>query len=133
MPHLTYCGDAILGEGVNVGAGTIFANYDGTHKSTTHLGDDVFIGSNSVRVAPVDIADGAFIAAGSAVTQDVPAGALGVARSHLHVSNGWVARTRPGSKADRSAAAHEGGIHPAVQASRDVLEADAAEKAEGGR
>ena len=132
VPHLTYCGDAILGEGVNVGAGTIFANYDGAHKSTTHLGDDVFIGSNSVLVAPVDIADGAFIAAGSAVTQDVPAGALGVARSHLHVSNGWVARTRPGSKADRSAAAHEGGIHPAVQASRDVLEADAAEKAEGG-
>jgi len=128
VPHLTYCGDAILGEGVNVGAGTIFANYDGSHKSTTHLGDDVFIGSNSVLVAPVDIADGAFIAAGSAITQDVPAGALGVARSHLHVSNDWVARTRPGTKAERSASAHDGGVHPAVQASRDVLEADAAQK-----
>ncbi|MFZ2624972.1 MAG: bifunctional UDP-N-acetylglucosamine diphosphorylase/glucosamine-1-phosphate N-acetyltransferase GlmU [Propionibacterium sp.] len=125
VPHLSYCGDAILGEGVNIGAGTIFANYDGSHKSTTHLGDDVFIGSNSVLVAPVDIGSGAFVAAGSTITDDIPAGALAVARGRLHISQGWVAKRRPGTKADLAASADPGGIHPAVQASRDILAADA--------
>ncbi len=126
VPHLSYCGDAIVGERVNVGAGTIFANYDGKHKSTTHLGDDVFIGSNSVLVAPVDVADGAFIAAGSAVIDDVPAGALAVARGREYVSEGWVAKNHPGSKAAQAAGASDGAIHPAVQASRDALAVDSA-------
>ncbi len=103
VPHLTYCGDAIIGSGVNVGAGTIFANYDGSNKHQTKLGDEVFIGSNSVLVAPLTIGDGAFIAAGSAVTGDIPAGALGVARSRAHISEGWVTRTRPGTKAAEAA------------------------------
>ncbi|MDK9300852.1 bifunctional UDP-N-acetylglucosamine diphosphorylase/glucosamine-1-phosphate N-acetyltransferase GlmU [Propionibacterium freudenreichii] len=126
VPHLTYCGDAIIGEDVNVGAGTVFANYDGKHKSTTHLGDDVFIGSNSVLVAPVDVADGAFVAAGSAIIDDVPAGALAVARGREHVSDSWVAARHPGSKADEAARNSTGDIHPAVQASRQALAADAA-------
>lgn len=125
VPHLSYCGDAIIEEGVNVGAGTIFANYDGTHKSTTHVGKNAFVGSNSVLVAPVDVGDGAFIAAGSAVVDDVPAGSLAVARSREHVSPGWVARTRKGSKADQAAQKSNGTIHPQVQESRDVLAADA--------
>jgi len=123
VPHLTYCGDARIGENVNVGAGTIFANYDGTNKSVTHLGDNVFIGSNSVLVAPVDIAPGAFIAAGSAVVEDVPAGALAVARGHQHVSEGWVSKKRPASKAAASAAGAEQGVHPDVQASREKVAA----------
>lgn len=118
VPHLTYCGDAEIGEGVNVGAGTIFANYDGTNKARTHLGDNVFIGSNSVLVAPVDVADGGFVAAGSAIVEDVPAGALAVARGKQHVSEGWVTRRRPASKAAASAAASDGGIDPGVAESR---------------
>lgn len=121
VPHLTYCGDAVLGEGVNVGAGTIFANYDGTNKSTTHLGDHVFIGSNSVLVAPVDIADGAFIAAGSAITDDVTPGSLAVARGKQHVSDGWVRRRRPLSKAAKASEECDGQIHEKVQDSRDKL------------
>ncbi|SER72153.1 bifunctional UDP-N-acetylglucosamine pyrophosphorylase / Glucosamine-1-phosphate N-acetyltransferase [Propionibacterium cyclohexanicum] len=124
VPHLSYCGDAILGEAVNIGAGTIFANYDGKHKSTSHLGDDVFIGSNSVLVAPVDIASGAFVAAGSTVTEDIPAGALAVARGRLHISEGWVHRRRPGTGADVAALHDKGAIHPAVQASREILDAE---------
>ncbi|WP_420174225.1 bifunctional UDP-N-acetylglucosamine diphosphorylase/glucosamine-1-phosphate N-acetyltransferase GlmU [Luteococcus sp. OSA5] len=121
VPHLTYCGDARIGEGVNVGAGTIFANYDGTNKSVTHLGDDVFIGSNSVLVAPVDVAPGAFVAAGSAVVEDVPAGGLAVARGRQHVSEGWVAKKRPASKAAGAAAKAAPEIHPDVAASREKV------------
>ncbi|GAA2181309.1 bifunctional UDP-N-acetylglucosamine diphosphorylase/glucosamine-1-phosphate N-acetyltransferase GlmU [Brooklawnia cerclae] len=121
VPHLTYCGDAWIGEGVNVGAGTIFANYDGKHKSPTHLGDNVFIGSNSVLVAPVDVADGAFVAAGSAVVDDVPPGALAVARGRQHISDGWVAKRRPGSKAAQSAAESSGQVHQAVEQAREKL------------
>ncbi|MGO4957922.1 bifunctional UDP-N-acetylglucosamine diphosphorylase/glucosamine-1-phosphate N-acetyltransferase GlmU [Luteococcus sp. Sow4_B9] len=121
VPHLTYCGDARIGEGVNVGAGTIFANYDGTNKSVTHLGDNVFIGSNSVLVAPVDIADGAFVAAGSAVVEDVPAGGLAVARGRQAVKEGWVNNKRPNSKAAQSASKCPGEVHPDVAASREKM------------
>ncbi len=124
VPHLTYCGDAILGEGVNVGAGTIFANYDGSHKSPTHLGDHVFIGSNSVLVAPVDIGDGAFVAAGSAVVEDVPPGALAVARSRGHISVQWVQRRRSGSKAAEAADTASGEIHEKVAGARAALDAE---------
>ena len=119
VPHLTYCGDAIIDEGVNIGAGTIFANYDGEKKYTTHVGKDAFVGSNSVLVAPVDIAPGAFVAAGSAVTDDVPAGALAVARGRQHNSEGWAAKRRPGSKWDEAAAAHDGSINTKVAESRE--------------
>ncbi|GAB3817038.1 bifunctional UDP-N-acetylglucosamine diphosphorylase/glucosamine-1-phosphate N-acetyltransferase GlmU [Tessaracoccus terricola] len=118
VPHLSYAGDAVIGDDVNIGAGTIFANYDGVNKSTTHVGDAAFVGSNSVLVAPVDIAPGGFVAAGSTVTEDVPAGGLAVARGHQHVAEGWVGKRRPGSKADEAAKSHDGKIHPAVEESR---------------
>ncbi|MDO5735675.1 MAG: bifunctional UDP-N-acetylglucosamine diphosphorylase/glucosamine-1-phosphate N-acetyltransferase GlmU [Propionibacteriaceae bacterium] len=118
VPHLAYCGDAILDEDVNIGAGTIFANYDGVHKSPTHVGKGAFVGSNSVLVAPVDIAPGAFVAAGSAVTEDVPAGGLAIARGRQHTAEGWVVKRRPGSKSAEAALGHDGTIHPAIAESR---------------
>lgn len=118
LPHLAYCGDAFVDDGVNIGAGTIFANYDGVNKSVTHVGKGAFVGSNSVLVAPVDIAAGGFVAAGSAVTEDVPAGGLAIARGRQHTAKGWVTRRRPGSKAAQAAEAHDGSIHPAVVESR---------------
>jgi len=119
VPHLTYCGDAIIDEGVNIGAGTIFANYDGTHKSTSHVGRDAFVGSNSVIVSPVDIGAGALIAAGSAVTEDVPPGALGIARGRQRNVEDWMAERRPGSKWADAAAQSDGTVHPAVTESRE--------------
>ena len=90
--HLAYIGDAEIGENSNIGAGTIFCNYDGKNKNRCVLGADVFVGSNSVLVAPVSISDGAYIAAGSAITKDVPEKALGVARSRQSNVEGWVER-----------------------------------------
>ena len=98
VPHLTYCGDATIGEGANIGAGTIFANYDGVDKHHTHVGRHSFVGSDSVLIAPVDIADGAYVAAGSAVTGEVGPGQIAVARGRQKNVDGWVARRRPGTK-----------------------------------
>lgn len=98
VPHLCYAGDAVIDAGANIGAGTIFANYDGEQKWHTHVGRQAFIGSNSVLVAPVDIGDGAFVAAGSAVTENVPPGDLAVARGRQHDSADWVRRRKPDSK-----------------------------------
>ncbi len=120
--HLSYVGDALLGEGVEVGAGTIFANYDGSQKSPVHVGDHAFIGANSVLVAPLDVADGAFVAAGSTVVEDVPAGALAVARGRGHISAGWVQRRRAGTKAAAAAEGAAGQIHEAVADARARLE-----------
>jgi bifunctional UDP-N-acetylglucosamine pyrophosphorylase/glucosamine-1-phosphate N-acetyltransferase len=92
--HLTYLGDATIGEGVNVGAGTITCNYDGVHKHPTVIEDGAFIGSDSQLVAPVTIGKGAYVGAGSSITKDVPAGALAVARGQQVVKEGWVARNR---------------------------------------
>ncbi|WP_260465073.1 bifunctional UDP-N-acetylglucosamine diphosphorylase/glucosamine-1-phosphate N-acetyltransferase GlmU [Arachnia propionica] len=118
VPHLAYVGDAVIDEGANIGAGTIFANYDGINKSMTHIGRSVFIGSNSVLVAPVDVADGAFVAAGSTVTDDVPAGGLAVARGRQYVAEDWVPKRRPGSKAAQAAETNDGSVHAAVTESR---------------
>jgi bifunctional UDP-N-acetylglucosamine pyrophosphorylase/glucosamine-1-phosphate N-acetyltransferase len=103
VPHLTYVGDATIGAGANIGAGTIFANYDGAHKHHTTVGDNAFIGSNTVLVAPLTVGDGAYTAAGSAVQDDVPAGDLGIARGRQHNSDGWVLRNRPGSRSAEAA------------------------------
>lgn len=105
VPHLTYCGDAVLGEGVNIGAGTIFANYDGVTKNTSTVGDHSFVGSDSVLVAPVHIAAGAYVAAGSTITGDVGPGELAVARGQQRNVRGWVARRRAGTATDRAAQA----------------------------
>ncbi|HEX4830735.1 MAG TPA: bifunctional UDP-N-acetylglucosamine diphosphorylase/glucosamine-1-phosphate N-acetyltransferase GlmU [Trebonia sp.] len=109
VPHLTYVGDATIGAGANIGAGTIFANYDGQHKSPTTIGEDVFIGSNTVLVAPVTIHDGAYTAAGSVISADVHAGDLGIARGRQHNSEGWVLRNREGTRTARAASRSRSG------------------------
>lgn len=105
VPHLTYCGDAEIGAGANIGAGTIFANYDGVRKCKTTVGKASFVGSDSVLVAPVTIADGAYIAAGSTITNPVGPGELGVARGQQRNVPGWVARRRAGTPTDDAAQA----------------------------
>jgi len=90
--HLTYLGDATIAEGCNIGAGTITCNYDGTDKFPTVLGKGVFIGSNTQLVAPVKVGEGAYVAAGSTVTEDVPGGALAIGRSRQKNIEGWVAK-----------------------------------------
>ena len=98
VPHLTYVGDATVGAGANIGAGTIFANYDGVGKNHTTVGQHAFVGSSTVLVAPVELGDGAYTAAGSVITNEVPAGDLGIARGRQHNSDGWVARNRQGTR-----------------------------------
>jgi bifunctional UDP-N-acetylglucosamine pyrophosphorylase / glucosamine-1-phosphate N-acetyltransferase len=104
VPHLSYVGDADIGEHSNIGAATVFVNYDGAAKHHTTVGDYVRIGSDTMLVAPVDVGDGAFTAAGSVITEDVPPGALGVARGRQHNSEGWVERRHPGSPSAAAAA-----------------------------
>ena len=87
--HLAYVGDAEVGSQVNIGAGTIVANYDGAAKHGTHIGDDVHTGSNSVLVAPITVGAGATIAAGSTVTHSVPGGKLTVARARQVTLENW--------------------------------------------
>ena len=94
--HLAYLGDAVIGAGVNIGAGTITCNYNGVNKSTTTIGDGAFIGSNSALVAPVTIGEGATIGAGSTIGKDAPAGKLTVARARQQTVDGW---QRPVKKA----------------------------------
>lgn len=101
--HLSYLGDATIGSRVNIGAGTITCNYDGKHKHQTVIEDDVFIGSDSQLVAPVTIGQGAYVAAGSSITNNVPAGALGIARGRQENKLGWAAR----AKKIRDSAGHE--------------------------
>jgi bifunctional UDP-N-acetylglucosamine pyrophosphorylase/glucosamine-1-phosphate N-acetyltransferase len=92
--HLTYLGDATIGERVNIGAGTITCNYDGTVKHPTVIEDGAFIGSDSQLVAPVRVGKGAYVAAGSSITEDVPAGALGIARGRQVNKEGWVEKNK---------------------------------------
>ena len=92
--HLAYIGDARVGEGANIGAGTITCNYDGMKKHRTDIGKGAFIGSNSALVAPVKIGDGAYVGSGSVITKDVPAEALALERSPQTVKEGWVKRLR---------------------------------------
>jgi bifunctional UDP-N-acetylglucosamine pyrophosphorylase/glucosamine-1-phosphate N-acetyltransferase len=92
--HLTYLGDAKIGSKTNIGAGTITCNYDGFHKHPTTIGSKVFIGSDSALVAPVRVGDGAFIAAGSTITENVPSDGLGIARGRQLNKPGWAAKKR---------------------------------------
>ena len=94
VPHLTYVGDADIGAGVNVGAGTVFVNYDGTAKHHTTVGDDAFIGSDTMLVAPLTVGERAQTAAGSTITRDVPADALAIERTEQRTIEGWAARRR---------------------------------------
>jgi bifunctional UDP-N-acetylglucosamine pyrophosphorylase/glucosamine-1-phosphate N-acetyltransferase len=94
ISHLTYIGDATIGQEANIGAGTITCNYDGYVKNRTEIGARAFIGSNSTLVAPVTVGDDGFIAAGSVITNDVPSGALGVARCKQETKEEWVEKWR---------------------------------------
>jgi bifunctional UDP-N-acetylglucosamine pyrophosphorylase/glucosamine-1-phosphate N-acetyltransferase len=97
--HLTYLGDAEIGSGTNIGAGTITCNYDGVHKHMTQIGNGVFIGSNSTLVAPLIVGEGAYVAAGSCITEDVPADALALGRSRQTTKPHWAKNRRAGKKA----------------------------------
>jgi bifunctional UDP-N-acetylglucosamine pyrophosphorylase/glucosamine-1-phosphate N-acetyltransferase len=99
--HLTYLGDAEIGEGVNIGAGTITCNYDGVNKHKTTIGDGVFIGSDSTLVAPVKIGRGAYVAAASCITEDVPADALALGRARQSVKEGWAKAKRESLKSQK--------------------------------
>jgi bifunctional UDP-N-acetylglucosamine pyrophosphorylase/glucosamine-1-phosphate N-acetyltransferase len=94
VPHLSYVGDADIGAGANVGAGTVFVNYDGARKHRTTVGDGAFIGSDTMLVAPVTVGSGAQTAAGSTITKDVPPDALAIERADQRTIEGWAARRR---------------------------------------
>ena len=101
--HLTYLGDASVGRDTNVGAGTITCNYDGVHKNPTTIGERVFVGSDTALVAPIKVGDGAYIAAGSTVTEDIPADALAIARGRQVNKEGWAAERRAKMAAEKAA------------------------------
>ncbi|MDD4868617.1 MAG: bifunctional UDP-N-acetylglucosamine diphosphorylase/glucosamine-1-phosphate N-acetyltransferase GlmU, partial [Mycobacterium sp.] len=103
VPHLTYVGDADIGEHSNIGASSVFVNYDGMSKSRTTVGSHVRTGSDTMFVAPVTIGDGAYTGAGTVVRDDVPPGALAVSAGPQRNIEGWVQRKRPGSAAARAA------------------------------
>ena len=105
VPHQSYVGDAEIGTGANIGAGVIFANYDGVTKARTTVGNYSFVGSNSVLAAPVTVADGAYVAAGSTITGNVGSGELAVARGRQRNIAGWVVRKRAGTKLAQAAEA----------------------------
>ncbi|WP_065964718.1 bifunctional UDP-N-acetylglucosamine diphosphorylase/glucosamine-1-phosphate N-acetyltransferase GlmU [Curtobacterium sp. UCD-KPL2560] len=103
VPHLSYIGDAEVGEDSNIGANTITANYDGVHKHRTEVGSNVRTGSHNVFVAPVRIGDGAYTGAGTTVRKDVPAGSLAISYAPQRNTDGWVEEHRPGSPAAEAA------------------------------
>lgn len=105
IPHLSYVGDATIGEYSNIGAASVFVNYDGQEKHHTTVGSHCRTGSDNMFVAPVTVGDGAYTAAGSVITKDVPPGSLAVARGQQRNIEGWVARKRPGSAAAQAAEA----------------------------
>ncbi|MEU6476020.1 bifunctional UDP-N-acetylglucosamine diphosphorylase/glucosamine-1-phosphate N-acetyltransferase GlmU [Streptomyces sp. NPDC047017] len=105
VPHLSYVGDATIGEYTNIGAASVFVNYDGESKHHTTVGSHCKTGSDNMFVAPVTIGDGAYTAAGSVITKNVPPGSLAVARGQQRNIEGWVARKRPGSAAAKAAEA----------------------------
>jgi bifunctional UDP-N-acetylglucosamine pyrophosphorylase/glucosamine-1-phosphate N-acetyltransferase len=97
--HLTYLGDAEVGAGTNIGAGTITSNYDGVNKSVTTIGENVFVGSHTSLVAPVTVGDGAYTASGSTITEDVEPGAMAIARARQENKPGYAAKLRERAQA----------------------------------
>jgi bifunctional UDP-N-acetylglucosamine pyrophosphorylase/glucosamine-1-phosphate N-acetyltransferase len=130
VPHLSYVGDAEIGVGSNIGAATVFVNYDGVEKHRTVIGDHVRIGSDTMLVAPVVIGDGAYTAAGSVITDDVPPGAMGVARARQRTIRDWVLRRRRGTKSAEAAEAAQRAAEAAEEAGRDMGN-DSGENARG--
>jgi bifunctional UDP-N-acetylglucosamine pyrophosphorylase/glucosamine-1-phosphate N-acetyltransferase len=123
VPHLTYVGDATIGPRANIGAATIFANYDGLAKHHTTVGEAAFIGCDTTLVAPVEVGAGAYVGAGSAITQDVPPGELGLTRAQQRNIEGWVARRRAGTvsaeAAERTLAQRDDAAQPDDGVRRD--------------
>ena len=107
IPHLTYAGDVTIGENSNIGAASVFVNYDGVNKHHTTVGNNVRMGSDNLYVAPVNIGDGAYSGAGTTIRKDVPAGALTVNEAPQRIIDGWVIKNRPGT--DAAAAAEAAG------------------------
>jgi bifunctional UDP-N-acetylglucosamine pyrophosphorylase/glucosamine-1-phosphate N-acetyltransferase len=129
VPHLSYVGDASIGPKANIGAGTIFANYDGVKKSRTTIGEAAFVGSDTVLIAPVEVGPGAYVAAGSAIGEDVPPGNLGVTRPPQRNVEGWTARRRAGTAsaaAAEKAAAEEAAAEKAGDAAAAEKDGEAA-------
>lgn len=116
VPHLSYVGDAEIGPGTNIGAATVFVNYDGVEKHRTVVGANVRVGSDSMLVAPVEIGDGAYTGAGSVITEDVPPGALALGRARQRNIEGWVPGHRAGTPSAESALAVEGSDEPTAPA-----------------
>jgi len=129
IPHLSYVGDATIGEESNVGAATIFVNYDGVTKHHTTVGDHVRIGSDNTLIAPVSVGDGAYTGAGAIIRRDVPAGALGMNSAPQQTVEGWVERRRPGTPSAKAAqAAREAATEPGALASGAQKERAAAKR-----
>ena len=124
VPHLTYIGDATVGEESNIGASSVFVNYDGVNKHHTDIGSYVRTGSDTMFIAPVTVGDGAYSGAGTVIKDDVPAGALAVSGGKQRNIEGWVARKRPGTPA-AEAAERAGANQPAKKADSDRGGADA--------
>ena len=99
--HLAYLGDATIGDRVNIGAGVITVNYDGVNKHPTVVGADAFIGSDSQLIAPINVGSGAYVAAGSTITQDVPSDALAIGRGRQENKPGWAVARRARRKSER--------------------------------
>jgi bifunctional UDP-N-acetylglucosamine pyrophosphorylase/glucosamine-1-phosphate N-acetyltransferase len=112
VPHLTYVGDASIGEHTNIGAASVFVNYDGVHKHRSRIGDHARTGADNMFVAPVTVGDGAYTAAGSVITSDVPPGALGVGRTPQRNVAGWVLRRRAGTSSAAAAEAANNSTGP---------------------
>ncbi|MCL2541738.1 MAG: bifunctional UDP-N-acetylglucosamine diphosphorylase/glucosamine-1-phosphate N-acetyltransferase GlmU [Nocardioidaceae bacterium] len=130
VPHLSYVGDAEIGEGTNIGAGTIFANYDGVDKHRTKVGRHARTGSNNTFVAPVEIGDGASTAGGTVVRHDVPAGALAVSAGQQRNLPGWAQARRSGTAQARAAAEAGGADHGELSENGPGLGSDPGDRAE---
>ena len=122
VPHLSYVGDATIGEHTNIGAATIFVNYDGVHKSHTIVGDHVRVGSDNSLIAPITIGDGAYTGAGATIRRDVPAGALSRNSAPQQTIEGWVESHRPGTEsADAAVRARTAGGAPGIADAADPI------------
>jgi bifunctional UDP-N-acetylglucosamine pyrophosphorylase/glucosamine-1-phosphate N-acetyltransferase len=122
VPHLSYVGDATIGEHTNIGAATIFVNYDGVHKWPTVIGDHVRVGSDNSLIAPITIGDGAYTGAGATIRRDVPAGALSRNSAPQQTIEGWVESRRPGTEsADAAARARTAGDAPGIADAVDPI------------
>ncbi|MEV1143834.1 bifunctional UDP-N-acetylglucosamine diphosphorylase/glucosamine-1-phosphate N-acetyltransferase GlmU [Micromonospora sp. NPDC049799] len=121
VPHLTYVGDATIGEQSNIGAASVFVNYDGVNKHRTVIGSHARTGADNMFVAPVEVGDGAYTAAGSVIIENVPPGAMGVARARQRNIEGWVVKRRAGTAAaeaaERARRGGEGASNPGLTAS----------------